>query len=116
MTELKQVILVRKDLKMPKGKMAAQVAHAAVEAALKADRKLMQDWLHDGGKKVVLGVENDKDLFRYKQHAEDAGLKTALIKDAGHTVLAPGTITCLGIGPDDEEKIQRVTGDLKMIS
>ena len=47
--------------------------------------------------------------------AEDNGLKTALIQDAGHTVVEPGTITCLGIGPDEEEKINGITGKLKMM-
>ena len=47
--------------------------------------------------------------------AEDAGIKTALITDAGHTVVEPGTITCLGIGPDLEEKIDKVSGKLKMM-
>ena len=42
-------------------------------------------------------------------------LKTALIKDAGHTVVEPGTITCLGIGPDKEYKIDKITGKLKMV-
>ena len=46
--------------------------------------------------------------------AEDAGLKTALIQDAGHTVLEPGTVTCLGIGPDEDKKIDRITGSLKI--
>ena len=59
--------------------------------------------------------EDEKELFKYKQMAEDSGLKTALIKDAGHTVVEPGTITCLGIGPDEEEKIDRVTGKLRMM-
>ena len=68
-----------------------------------------------GGKKVVLKVKDEKELFKYRQIAEDAGLKTALITDAGHTVVEPGTITCLGIGPDSEEKIDNITGKLKMM-
>ena len=47
--------------------------------------------------------------------AEDAGLKCALITDAGHTVVEPGTKTCLGIGPDDEKKIDLITGKLKIM-
>ena len=111
----KQVILVREDLKLPKGKMAAQSSHASVDATLKSDRKIVELWKKDGGKKIVLKVKDEKELFKYKQIAEDSGLKTALITDAGHTVVEPGTITCLGIGPDEESKIDSVTGKLKMM-
>lgn len=111
----KQVILVREDLNLPKGKLSAQVAHAAVDASSKSDKKLVDLWKKDGGKKIVLKVNDEKELFKYKQMAEDNGLKTALITDAGHTVVEPGTITCLGIGPDEEEKIDGITGKLKMM-
>jgi len=111
----KQVILVRDDLKLPKGKLAAQSSHASVDATLKSDKKIVELWKKEGGKKIVLKVKDEKELFKYKQMAEDAGLKTALIQDAGHTVLEPGTITCLGIGPDEEEKIDRISGKLKMM-
>ena len=111
----KQVILVRMDLKMPRGKEHAQVAHASVDATLKSDKKIVELWKKEGGKKVILKVEDEKELFKYKQLAEELGLKTALIQDAGHTVLEPGTITCLGIGPDAEEKIDKVSGKLKMM-
>ena len=111
----KQVILVREDLKLPKGKMAAQSSHASVDATLKSDRKIVELWKKDGGKKIVLKVKDEKELLHYKQMAEDSGLKTALITDAGYTVVEPGTITCLGIGPDEEEKIDRITGKLKMM-
>jgi len=111
----KQVILVREDLKLPKGKMAAQVAHASLDAVMKSDRKIVEQWRSEGAGKIVLKVKDEKELFKFKQMAEDAGLKTALIKDAGHTVVEPGTITCLGIGPDSAEKIDRITGKLKMV-
>mgnify|MGYP001558248170 FL=1 len=111
----KQVILVREDLKLPKGKLSAQVAHAAVDASSKSDKKIVDLWKKDGGKKIVLKVKDEKELFKYKQMAEDNGLKTALITDAGHTVVEPGTVTCLGIGPDIEEKIDVVTGKLKIM-
>jgi PTH2 family peptidyl-tRNA hydrolase len=106
---------MRQDLKLPKGKMAAQSAHASLDAAMKVDKKIMQEWKQEGGKKVILYVADEKELFKYKQEAEDSGLKTALIKDAGHTVVDPGTVTCLGIGPDEVEKIDKVTGNLKMV-
>ena len=111
----KQVILVREDLKLPKGKLAAQSSHASVDATLKSDKKIIELWKKEGGKKIVLKVKDEKELLKYKQMAEDAGIKTALITDAGHTVVEPGTITCLGIGPDEETKIDSVTGNLKMM-
>ena len=111
----KQVILVREDLKLPKGKLAAQSSHASVDTVMKSDKKIVELWKKEGGKKVVLKVKDEKELFKYKQTAEDLGLKTALIKDAGHTVVEPGTITCLGVGPDLEEKIDKVSGKLKMM-
>jgi len=111
----KQVILVRDDLKLPRGKMSAQVSHASVDCVLKSDKKLLEKWKIQGGKKVVLKVVDDKELFKYMSMLENEGIKVALIKDAGHTVVDPGTITCLGVGPDSEEKIDRVTGKLKMV-
>ena len=113
--QYKQVILVREDLNLPKGKMSAQCSHASVDATLKSDKKIVDLWKKNGGKKIVLKVKGEKELFTYRQIAEESGLKTALIQDAGHTVVEPGTVTCLGIGPDEEEKIDRVTGKLKMM-
>jgi PTH2 family peptidyl-tRNA hydrolase len=112
---MKQVILVRMDLKLPKGKLAAQVAHASTEALLKSHKDDITKWRSEGMKKVVLKVDDQKELMKYKQSAEDNNLVTALIIDAGKTVIEPGTITCLGIGPEKEEKIDKVTGKLKML-
>lgn len=113
--QYKQVILARDDLKLPKGKLAAQCSHASVDAVIRSDRKMVELWKKEGAKKVVLKVRDEKELLKYRQLAEDAGLKTALITDAGHTVLEPGTVTCLGIGPDEEEKIDRISGKLRMM-
>lgn len=116
MSEYKQVILVRQDLKLTKGKMSAQVSHASVEALLKSHKDDVIKWREQGMKKAVLKIADEKELLEYKRKAEDAGLVTALITDAGHTQLKPGTITCLGIGPDKAEKIDKITGQLKLIS
>ncbi|MBD3310834.1 peptidyl-tRNA hydrolase [Candidatus Woesearchaeota archaeon] len=115
MTDYKQVILARKDLKLSKGKLAAQVSHASVEALMKSHKDDIKKWKDQGMKKVVLEVPDQQELLRYRQLAEDAGLVTGLISDAGRTELPPGTVTCLGIGPDSEEKIDKVTGSLKML-
>ncbi len=112
--EYKQVILVREDLKLPKGKMAVQVAHASVDASLKSEKDIINEWKKQGMKKVVLKVKDLEELYKYLQEAKDSGLNTALIKDAGRTVLKPGTVTCVSIGPDDKNKIDKVTGKLKI--
>ncbi len=116
MTEYKQVILVRDDLKLTKGKMAAQASHASVEALLKSHKDDATTWREQGMKKVVLKVNDIKELLDVKRKAEDAGLVVALVTDAGHTQLPPSTVTCLGIGPDKAESIDRITGHLKLIS
>lgn len=113
--ELKQVILIRTDLKMPKGKIAAQAAHASVDAVLKSDKSMVDSWRSQGMKKVALKVSDEKELIKYFQHAKDNGLTASLITDAGKNYVAPGTKTAVAIGPDDEEKIDEVTGELKML-
>ena len=111
----KQVIIVRRDLKLPKGKTAVQCAHASVECVLKTDRRIVDKWRKDGGKKVVLRVANKKELLKFRYMAHNAKLKNSLITDAGKTEVDPGTVTCLGIGPDVEEKIDSLTKELKMV-
>jgi peptidyl-tRNA hydrolase, PTH2 family len=113
--EYKQVILVRDDLKLPKGKMSAQVSHASVDCVLKSEKRFVHEWKQQGAKKVVLRVPDEKELLKFKSILDDEGIMTALIKDAGHTVVEPGTITCLGAGPDQSDKIDKVTGNLRMV-
>ncbi len=113
--DLKQVILVRKDLKLSKGKMAAQASHASVEAVLESNKSDVTEWRSQGMKKSVLGVADKSELLKFKQLAKDSGLVVALITDAGRTHLEPGTMTCLAIGPASEAKIDSITGQLKLI-
>lgn len=112
---LKQVILVRQDLKLPKGKLAAQAAHASVEAVLKSDPKDVKMWRAEGMAKIVLKVKDEKELVAYFQKAKDEDLVASLITDAGRTVVAPGTRTCAAIGPADEEMIDVITGKLTLL-
>ncbi|MBI2140602.1 peptidyl-tRNA hydrolase [Candidatus Woesearchaeota archaeon] len=112
---LKQVILVREDLKLPKGKLSVQVAHASTAALLRSHKDDLARWQNTGMTKIVLKVKDLDELLRFKMQAEDAHLVCALIEDAGKTVVEPGTVTCLGIGPDKEDKIDRITGKLKMV-
>jgi peptidyl-tRNA hydrolase, PTH2 family len=113
--EMKLVILVRNDLKLPKGKIGAQCGHAAVEAVLKQldkSKDKVRKWRQEGQKKIVLKINSEGDLLKYMQQAKDQGINTALITDAGRTVVEPGTKTCLAIGPDLETEIDLVTGKL----
>ena len=116
---MKQVILVRIDLKIPKGKLAVQAAHSSVEATLKTlkdNKEKVKEWQKEGMKKVILKVEGEKELLMYNQLAKDSGLITSLITDAGKTFFKEPTRTCLAIGPDKEEKIDKITGKLKLIN
>ena len=112
--EFKQAILIRADLKLPKGKACSQAAHAAVEATLRSDKEKVKEWREEGMKKIVLKVNDLKELMKYNQLAKDKKLVTAVITDAGRTTVDPGTTTCLAIGPDDEEKIDEIVKELKL--
>lgn len=113
---MKQVIVVNASLKLPKGKLAAQVAHAAVAAFLTAGARAKQLWLDEGMPKVVLKGDTAEELLRLQSLAEQHHLPVCLIQDAGRTVVPTGTITCLGIGPADDKAIDALTGELKLLS
>ncbi len=111
----KQVIIVRQDLKLPKGKMATQAAHASVDAVMKTSKDIVQAWKQEGMKKVVVKVKDLSELVRYENIARDEKVKFAIITDAGKTTVEPGTVTCMAIGPDEEDKIDKVTGQLPLM-
>ncbi len=114
----KMVIVVREDLKISCGKIAAQVSHAAVECALISKRKKrrwFKEWYNEGQRKVVVKVKGERELIELKKKAENLKLTTSLIRDAGLTEIPPGTITSLGIGPAPEEIINKVTGNLPLL-
>jgi len=113
--DYKQAILVRDDLKLPKGKMAAQAAHASVEAALRAEKDILKSWRSEGMGKIVLKVKDEKELYEYIQQAKDLDIATSTITDAGHTVVEPGTVTCGAIGPDTAEKVDSIVSKLKLM-
>jgi PTH2 family peptidyl-tRNA hydrolase len=115
MSDYKQCIIVRDDLKLSKGKLAVQVAHAAISSYEFADKDVRTAWKAGGQKKVVLRVGTVRDLFELKEVARRQGLSTALIEDAGLTEVPPGTITVLGIGPAEVGELDKVTGHLKLL-
>lgn len=114
----KQVIVVRTDLDMSRGKIAVQVAHGSVSSAEQA-RVLKQDiwkaWLREGQKKVAVKVSSEEELLELRRQAVNHSLSFALIRDAGMTELPPGTVTVLGIGPAKTELVDKVTCDLKLL-
>ena len=112
---MKWIAVVRGDLKLPSGKLAAQVGHAVMDTLLKTDQKKIAKWQKTGAKKVVVEVASLEQLKEIEHNAKQKKLAVVRITDAGRTVVPAGTITCIGIGPDEEEKLDTVTGNLKML-
>ncbi|XP_053702846.1 peptidyl-tRNA hydrolase 2, mitochondrial isoform X1 [Synchiropus splendidus] len=115
--EFKMILVVRNDLKMGKGKVAAQCSHAAVSAYKQVQRRnpeLLKQWEYCGQPKVVVKAPDEDTLIELLSHAKQVGLPVSLIQDAGRTQIAPGSRTVLGIGPGPADLIDSVTGDLKL--
>lgn len=115
---LKQAIVVRKDLGMGAGKIAAQSCHASLNAyrkALEKDEDAAREWSEGGAEKIVLKVQTEKELKLIYGQALKAKLPAALIVDAGHTQIPAGTSTAVAIGPAQEAKIDAITGALKLL-
>jgi len=130
---VKQVIVIRKDLKMRKGKMCAQAAHASMKVLLDnmsitdhtgvcfwtlASFKSypMYQWLKGAFTKIVVSVDSEEELFELKQKAEDADILCAMIMDAGKTEFhGEPTNTALAIGPEWASKLNEITGHLKLL-
>ncbi len=113
--EYKQVIVLRKDLKWNKGKMAAHAAHAALHSFILADKKTSEEWLSTGAKKVVLKVKDLPELKKIYQNAKKMKLPCTIVTDAGKTQLERGEVTAVGIGPAPEKDVDKVTGKLKLL-
>jgi peptidyl-tRNA hydrolase, PTH2 family len=112
---MKQALIIRTDLKMNKGKMASQCAHASISAFLKAREEDRQEWISGGMKKIVLKVSSEGDIESLFKSARKERLPAEIIVDAGLTQIEPGTVTALGIGPADDDKVDRITGKLKLL-
>jgi len=114
----KQVIVIRADLGMGKGKYAGQSSHASVSAynaVRRSNPDIARSWESEGQKKIVLKVQSESELLDYFQKGKAAGIPCELIRDAGHTQLEPGTLTCFGAGPWDEKTLDEVFGKLKLL-
>ena len=112
---IKQVIVIRNDLDLSVGKIAVQTAHASRAAARNAKKEIVKIWEVSGEKKVVLKAKDLDELKTLEEKCKKLKLPYALIRDAGLTEVKKGTITALGIGPDDEKKINKVTGSLPLM-
>ncbi|THE63471.1 peptidyl-tRNA hydrolase [Salinadaptatus halalkaliphilus] len=111
---MKQAIVARTDIGMGQGKLAAQVAHASLSAYETADSQLRNQWKQGGQKKIVLEGESERQLHELSEIADSDGVANALIRDAGHTQLEPGTVTALAVGPAADDRVDRITGDLPL--
>ena len=118
---MKMTVCVRKDIGMTPGKMASQVAHACLQLAtnLNSDRNrlLVREWQENSSEKiVVLECHSLDEMKSILSKAEQLGISTAPVADAGHTEVEPGTVTCIAVGPGDENIIDQITGQLKLYS
>ena len=121
--DLKMVFLVRQDLKMGAGKIAAQVAHAAIglyddilEGENLYQKSALDYWFNFGQKKIVLKADDLNIMLEVVKKCKESKLKYCMITDAGHTQIPAGSVTVLGIGPDTSEKINRITGSFKLMN
>jgi PTH2 family peptidyl-tRNA hydrolase len=114
--ETKLTLVMRADLGMGRGKIAAQAAHAAVAAAMAGSgTRDFRAWLRDGQPKVVLKVSGEDELYAIAERAHASGLPVQVIHDAGRTQVAEGTPTCCAIGPAEASRIDAITGELSLL-
>tara|TARA_B100000965_G_C19208370_1_gene590485 strand:- start:181 stop:528 length:348 start_codon:yes stop_codon:yes gene_type:complete len=115
---VKLVCVVNQSLKMGKGKIAAQVGHASVQAFLGAGvshPSHVEAWLASGQKKICLKIPDDSAFEGLMTEAAQHGIPSHLIQDAGHTQIPKGSLTVLALGPYDESVLDGLTGHLKLL-
>jgi PTH2 family peptidyl-tRNA hydrolase len=113
---VKLAVVVRTDLDMGRGKIAAQVAHAAVAATLASlGTADFAAWLAEGQPKVVLRVRTAGQLEDVVRQARAGGLSVEVISDAGRTQVTPGTLTCCALGPAESQRIDAVAAGLALL-
>tara|TARA_B100001778_G_scaffold334793_1_gene347844 strand:+ start:2034 stop:2453 length:420 start_codon:yes stop_codon:yes gene_type:complete len=116
--EVKMVFIINSELKMGKGKIAAQVGHAAVSSTLKSGDKtpeLLEAWLASGQKKICVKGNDAEHLLQLEKQSSERDITTVKINDAGHTQIPSGSLTVLSLGPDMETNLNKITGDLKLL-
>jgi peptidyl-tRNA hydrolase, PTH2 family len=113
---MKLALVVRTDLDMGRGKIAAQAAHAAVAAVLAClGEAVCHKWLDDGQPKVVLKAPTAEVLNDVVDRARAAGLQVELVHDAGRTQVTAGTLTCCAIGPAPCDQVDAITASLSLL-
>ncbi len=111
----KQAIVVRSDLGMGKGKVAAQASHACLAAYKKASAHARGKWEAGGSEKIVLKVGSERELAEVFEAGRRAKLPCVLVKDAGRTQIPSGTATAVAVGPALEAEVDAITGKLKLL-
>jgi len=115
----KMVFVVRNDLGMGKGKIAAQCSHAAVmcyQTAHISDPVNLDIWEATGQTKICIKCDGGEgELKILQKKAKALGVVNAIVRDAGHTQVDPGTITVLGLGPAPVSTIDEITSHLKLL-
>jgi len=116
MSNLKQIIILRTDLKMRRGKEIAQGAHASMKATLEnMEDPHVAEWLRGSFAKIAVGIDGEDALLDLVKEARENGLVSTLIQDAGRTEFkGVPTYTAAAIGPGDPDIIARLTGHLKL--
>lgn len=112
---MKQVMVVRTDLKMGKGKIAAQCCHGSIGAYKRASVNKIIKWEKEAYAKVVLKVDSLEELLELKAQAIEKNISNYLVIDAGRTQIPSSSVTVLALGPDEDEIIDEVTGELKLL-
>jgi PTH2 family peptidyl-tRNA hydrolase len=100
---------------MRAGKIAGQVGHASILAYRGMKAEDAEKWVMGGQKKIVLKVPNADMLCAYEVKAKENNVKSYRVEDMGLTQIEAGTWTCLAIGPDEDDKIDKVCGDLSLL-
>lgn len=112
---MKQVMVVRNDLKMGKGKIAAQCCHGSLGAYKKTNPEKIRKWENEAYAKVVCKVNSLEELLELKKQAIINKVSYYLVVDAGRTQVPTSTTTVLALGPDEDKILDKITGDLKLL-
>lgn len=115
--KLKQMLVMRKDLKCRRGKEIAQCCHASLKAVLEnRQHPNVIEWLNGKFTKVAVGVNSEEELLAIHEKALNAGLISVLIRDSGLTEFhGVPTNTCIAVGPATDDDLAPITGHLKLL-
>jgi PTH2 family peptidyl-tRNA hydrolase len=122
MTQIKQILVVRKDLNMRKGKIAAQCCHASMSFLTRRlptkepITEVHQKWLDDIFTKICVSVDSEQELLDLFNRAKELNIEAHLVTDNGRTEFhGVPTVTCLALGPDYDTILDPISGHLKLL-